>query len=61
MNGDHLPISGHKRKYDPAHAKKIKEGGKRAQKIHKETTEKHQKEDVPKAEEELQKDLESIT
>lgn len=51
MNGDQMPIGGHKRKYDPKHAQKIKEGGIKAQIIAKETTEKHLKEDVPKAEE----------
>ena len=60
MNGDHMPIGGHKRKYDPVHAKKIKEGGKLADKIHKESTAKHKAEDVPQAEEELLKNLEDI-
>jgi hypothetical protein len=60
MNGDLMPMSGHRRKADPKHAQKIKEGGKKAQKIAKETTAKHQAEEVPKAEEELLKDLEQV-
>ena len=60
MNGDHMPIGGHRRKADPKHAQAIKEGGKIAQKIAKETTEKHQKEDVPKAEELLLEGLEEV-
>lgn len=58
--GDFMPMGGHKRNYDPKHAKKIKEGGKKAQIIQKETTQKHLEEDVPKAEEELLQELESI-
>jgi hypothetical protein len=60
MNGDLMPIGGHKRKADPAHAKAIKEGGKKARKIAKETTEKHLKEDVPRAEEELLQELQEV-
>ena len=61
MNGDLMPIGGHKRRYDPVHAKKIKEGGKKAQKIANESEAKHKAEDIPKAEEELLQDLEGIT
>jgi hypothetical protein len=60
MNGDLMPIGGHKRKYDPAYAKKIKEGGKLAKKIHEETVAKHKEEDIPQAEENLLADLEQI-
>ena len=60
MNGDHMPISGHRRKSDPAHAKKIKEGGEIARKIAEETTASHLAEEVPLAEEQLLKDLEKI-
>jgi len=60
MNGDHMPIGGHRRKADPKHAQAIKEGGKIAQKIQKETVEKHLKEDVPKAEELLLEGLEEV-
>ena len=60
MNGDLMPIGGHKRKADPAHAKAIKEGGKKARKIARETTQQHLKEDVPKAEAQLLQELEGI-
>lgn len=60
MNGDHMPVGGHRRKADPIQAQKIREGGKRAQKIAKETTEKHQKEEVPKAEEILLQELNNL-
>ena len=60
MNGDLMPIGGHKRKADPAYAKAIREGGKKAQKIAKETTKKHLEEDVPKAEEQLLEELEKV-
>ena len=60
MNGDFMPIGGHKRKYDPAYAKKIKEGGKLAKKIHDESIARHQEEDIPIAEENLLNDLEQI-
>jgi hypothetical protein len=53
MNGDHMPIGRHRRKHDPKHAQKIKEGGKKAQKIARETTKEHQEVDVPQAEAEL--------
>ena len=58
--GDHMPIGGHRRKFDPKHAQKIKEGGKKAQKIAKETTQQHQEVDVPQAEEELLQDLKGV-
>ena len=60
MNGDLMPSGGHRRKADPKHAQAIKEGGKKAQKIAKETTAKHQAEEVPKAEELLLEGLEGI-
>jgi hypothetical protein len=58
--GDYMPISRHRRKYDPVHAKKIKEGGKKARKIHKETVARHKEEEIPQAEEELLKSLEEL-
>lgn len=58
--GDHMPIGGHQRKYDRALAKKIKEGGRKAKQIHEESMAKHQAEDVPQAEAELLKDLDSL-
>ena len=60
MNGDLMPTGGHHRKADPKHAKAIKEGGKIAQKIAKESTAIHQAEDVPKAEELLLEGLEGL-
>ena len=60
MNGDLMPIGGHKRKFDPKYARQIKKGGKKEQKIAEETTEKHLKEDVPQAEKELLQNLENI-
>lgn len=58
--GDFIPIGGHRRKYDPAMAKKIKEGGKMAQKIRQESVAKHKAEEIPLAEEELMKELETL-
>ncbi len=58
--GDHMPIGGHKRKYDPKHAEAIKEGGKRAKEIGEKTRAEHQAVEVPKAEEDLLKDLETL-
>lgn len=58
--GDYMPTGGHQRKHDPVHAKQIKEGGIRAQLIHKTSVAKHQEEDIPQAEDELMKELETI-
>jgi len=58
--GDYMPMGRHKRKHDPKRAKKIKEGGKRADAIRKMTDEHHQAHEVPKAEEELMKDLSEL-
>jgi len=58
--GDYMPSGGHKRKYDPKHAAAIKKGGKKAQKIHKESHAKHQAIEVPQAEEELLAELEEL-
>jgi len=55
-----MPVGGHRRKADPAYAKKIREGGIRAQKIAVETHALHEQEDVPLAEEELLKALEGL-
>ncbi len=60
MNGEITPTGGGQRKFDPEYARKIREGGKMAQKIAEETAKKHQEEDVPKAEEELLKNLGNI-
>jgi len=60
MNGDLMPIGGHKRKYDPKHAQKIKEGGKKAEEIRQASIAQHKAEEVPVAEENLLKDLEDI-
>jgi len=60
MNGDLMPIGGHRRKYDPKHAKKIREGGKKAQQIAKASAKEHESAEVPKAEEELLEALENI-
>ena len=58
--GDLMPIGGHRRKYDPKHAQKIKEGGKKAEKIRKKSNRHHKAVEVPKAEEELLEDLEKL-
>jgi len=58
--GDLMPIGGHKRKRDPKRAKKIREGGKKADAIRKKTDEHHEKVEVPIAEEKLLEDLEQI-
>ena len=58
--GDFMPIGGHRRKVDPAHAKKIREGGKIADKIRKESVAKHKTEDIPKAEADLLAALEDM-
>lgn len=58
--GDFMPIGGHRRKYDPKHAQKIKEGGKKADEIRQKAMEEHKKIDIPIAEEELMKDLDKI-
>lgn len=58
--GDFMPIGRHRRKYDPKHAQKVKEGGKKADQIRKKTTKHHKEVEVPKAEEELLKDLKGI-
>ena len=58
--GDLMPVGGHRRKADPKKIQKIKEGGKKADKIHKKTEAHHEKHEVPKAENELMKDLEQL-
>ena len=58
--GDFMPSGGHKKKYDPKHAKKIKEGGKIADKIHKKTEAHHAAEEVPAAEDQLLQDLDQM-
>ncbi|MBU0577923.1 hypothetical protein KJ742_07390 [Patescibacteria group bacterium] len=58
--GDYMPRGGHKRKYDPKYAQKVKEGGKRAETIREKTNRHHKAVEVPAAEEELLKDLEEI-
>jgi len=58
--GDFMPSGGHNRSYDPKQAAKIKEGGKKAQKIREMGNEHQEKVDVPRAEEELMKALEKL-
>ncbi|MBU0727103.1 hypothetical protein KKA95_00280 [Patescibacteria group bacterium] len=58
--GDYMPTGGHRRRYDPKQAQKIKEGGKRAEKIRQKSTQHHKEVEVPQAEEELLKDLENL-
>lgn len=60
MNGDHMPIGGHRRQLDPKRIEEIKKGWKKADKIRKEADAKHKNEDVPAAEEQLLKDLEGL-
>jgi len=57
---DFMPAGGHHRRYDPKLAAKIKEGGKKAQKIREISNEHHKQIDIPKAEEDLLKDLEKL-
>ncbi len=58
--GDFMPVGGHRRKHDPKHAKKVREGGKIADAIREKTNQHHKAIEVPKAEEELLKDLDQI-
>ncbi len=55
-----MPIGGHRRKHDPKHAQKIKEGGKKADAIREKTNHHHKTVEEPAAEEELLKDLEGL-
>jgi len=57
--GDYIPPA-RKRRYDPKHAAAIKQGGKKAQKILKNSSHEHLAVEVPAAEEELLKDLETL-
>lgn len=59
--GDHMPSGGHRKKHDPKHAQKIKEGGKKADAIRKKADEYHAANDVPIAENQLEKDLKQIS
>lgn len=58
--GDFMPAGRRRRKADPKHAQKVKEGGKKADAIRKKTNEHHKVIEMPKAEEELLKDLEQL-
>lgn len=58
--GDFMPQGYRRKKADPKRAAKIKEGGKKADEIRKKAMTHHHEHDVPKAEEDLLKDLESI-
>lgn len=58
--GDYMPIGGHKRRYDPKYAQKIKEGGKKAEQIRKTSSHHHKSVEIPAAEEELLKDLNNL-
>lgn len=60
MSEDIMPSGGHRRKADPAYAQKIRQGGKKAQQIAKDTHAKHLEEDVPLAEKQLLEDLENF-
>lgn len=60
MDGELMPQGGHHKKADPAYAQKLREGGKKAQQIARDTHAQHQKEDIPQAEEQLLKDLATI-
>ena len=56
--GDFMPISGHHKKpLDPKRIKKIKEGWKKADKIHQEAMKHHHEVDVPTAEKILEDEL----
>lgn len=59
--GDYMPAGGHRRKpIDPKRIKEIQEGGKKAGVIRKKADIQHHEHDVPKAEEELLKELKDI-
>lgn len=58
--GDYMPVGGHRRKADPAHAQAIKKGGEEAERIRKRTIAEHQQKEVPQAENELLKDLKEV-
>ena len=59
--GDFMPTGGgHQHKADPKRAKKIKEGGKRADVIRQKANEHHEAKEIPYAENQLMKDLEKI-
>ncbi len=55
--GDLMPSGSHRAKPDPRLAKKIREGAKKADVIKKQMEAHHATEEIPTAEEELQKDL----
>ncbi|MBN1258790.1 hypothetical protein JXA05_03470 [Candidatus Peregrinibacteria bacterium] len=58
--GDYMPTGHHRRRYDPKAAKRIREGGKKADAIRQLSVKQHQEHEVPAAEEELQKALEAM-
>lgn len=59
--GDLMPAGRRRKKrIDPKKLQKIKEGWKKAEKIRQETMAHHEEHEVPKAEEELLKDLKEI-
>jgi hypothetical protein len=58
--GDLMPIGRHRKKRDPKYAQKIREGGKKADRIRKKSNEHHKKVEVPIAEEQLLKDLKNL-
>ncbi|MBN2096360.1 hypothetical protein JW752_03075 [Candidatus Peregrinibacteria bacterium] len=59
--GDFIPRGGHRKKaIDPKKLKAMKEQWKKAPKIREKAVRQHQEEEVPKAEEELLKDLSNI-
>jgi hypothetical protein len=58
--GDLMPTGGHRRKYDPRRAQKIREGGKAAEAIREKSDEHHKKVEEPIAEKQLLKDLKNL-
>lgn len=58
--GDLLPQGSHRKNPDPKRIQKIKEGGKRADQIHKQADAHHKAAEVPVAEQQLMKDLEEF-
>jgi len=59
--GDLMPIGRYKKKPDPKLVQKIKEGGKRADKIRERAIAQHKSIEEPAAEAQLLKDLKDIT
>lgn len=59
--GDYIPIGGHRKKpIDPKRLKMIREKMAQSGEIHEKAIQHHKEHDVPKAEEELLKDLKDV-